>query len=140
MHTGPSNISSCPHDVEKYWVHKLIRVFSRASGPDLQGLKGLDPVTVIIDDTAAVWSEHTANLVVIERYTYFPASTRQFNLNRPSMLESDRFIICCQTFARFLSTEQIQLLTAKGTKTSIAEQEQDCQTQNLLFGSSTHCG
>ena len=56
----------------------------------IQGLQGLDPITVIIDDTAAVWQGHTSNLVVIERYTYFPASTRQFNLHRPSMLESDR--------------------------------------------------
>ena len=57
---------------------------------DVQGLEGLEPITVIVDDSATVWPGHGANLVQVERYCYFPNATRQFGYHRVSLLESGR--------------------------------------------------
>ena len=57
---------------------------------NVQGLKGLEPITVIVDDSATVWPGHNANLVQVERYCYFPNATKQFGYSRVSLLESGR--------------------------------------------------
>ncbi|MQM21786.1 hypothetical protein Taro_054831 [Colocasia esculenta] len=56
---------------------------------DLDGVLGMESAVVIIDDSARVWPHHKLNLIVVERYTYFPCSRRQFGLPGPSLLEID---------------------------------------------------
>ncbi|KAH7307864.1 hypothetical protein KP509_22G080500 [Ceratopteris richardii] len=54
---------------------------------DLDGVLGMDSAVVIIDDSAHVWPHHRDNLIVVERYMYFPCSRKQFGLPGPSLLE-----------------------------------------------------
>ncbi|ERM98721.1 hypothetical protein AMTR_s00344p00015180 [Amborella trichopoda] len=54
---------------------------------DLDGVLGMESAVVIIDDSANVWPHHKHNLIVVERYTYFPCSRRQFGFHGPSLLE-----------------------------------------------------
>ncbi|KAL9256995.1 RNA polymerase II C-terminal domain phosphatase-like 3-like protein [Drosera capensis] len=56
---------------------------------DLDGVLGLESAVVIIDDSVRVWPHNKLNLIVVERYTYFPCSRRQFGLPGPSLLEID---------------------------------------------------
>lgn len=56
---------------------------------DLEGVLGMESSVVIIDDSARVWPHNKLNLIVVERYTYFPCSRRQFGLPGPSLLEID---------------------------------------------------
>ena len=56
----------------------------------LQGLEGRDGITIIVDDTSSVWSEHAENLLAVERYVYFPSSRRQFGMKTKSLLEINR--------------------------------------------------
>ncbi|KAJ3671817.1 hypothetical protein LUZ60_007896 [Juncus effusus] len=57
---------------------------------DLEGVLGMESAVVIIDDSARVWPHNKHNLILVERYTYFPCSRRQFGLPGPSLLEIDR--------------------------------------------------
>ncbi|KAL2903722.1 RNA polymerase II C-terminal domain phosphatase-like 3 [Bienertia sinuspersici] len=57
---------------------------------DLEGVLGMESSVVIIDDSARVWPHNKLNLIVVERYTYFPCSRKQFGLSGPSLLEIDR--------------------------------------------------
>ncbi|OEL24270.1 RNA polymerase II C-terminal domain phosphatase-like 3 [Dichanthelium oligosanthes] len=57
---------------------------------DLDGVLGMESAVVIIDDSIRVWPHNRHNLIVVERYTYFPCSRRQFGLPGPSLLEIDR--------------------------------------------------
>ena len=50
-------------------------------------LRGSEPVAVVLDDTAAVWPGHAENLIVCERYVYFPSCARKFGNVTPSLLE-----------------------------------------------------
>ncbi|BBN00507.1 RNA polymerase II C-terminal domain phosphatase-like 3/4 [Marchantia polymorpha subsp. ruderalis] len=54
---------------------------------DLDGVLGMESAVIIIDDSARVWPHHSQNLIVVERYMYFPCSRRQFGLGGPSLLE-----------------------------------------------------
>lgn len=54
---------------------------------DLDGVLGMESAVVIIDDSARVWPHHRHNLIVVERYMYFPCSRKQFGLSGPSLLE-----------------------------------------------------
>ncbi|XP_024362469.1 uncharacterized protein [Physcomitrium patens] len=54
---------------------------------DLDGVLGMESAVVIIDDSSRVWPHHRENLIVVERYMYFPSSRRQFGLLGPSLLE-----------------------------------------------------
>ncbi|KAL3677432.1 hypothetical protein R1sor_027380 [Riccia sorocarpa] len=54
---------------------------------DLDGVLGMESAVIIIDDSARVWPHHSHNLIVVERYMYFPCSRRQFGLAGPSLLE-----------------------------------------------------
>ncbi|CAM6049658.1 unnamed protein product [Sphagnum compactum] len=54
---------------------------------DLDGVLGMESAVVIIDDSLRVWPHHRENLIVVERYMYFPCSRRQFGLLGPSLLE-----------------------------------------------------
>ncbi|KAF5746384.1 putative RNA polymerase II C-terminal domain phosphatase-like 3 [Tripterygium wilfordii] len=56
---------------------------------DLEGVLGMESAVVIIDDSVRVWPHNRLNLIVVERYTYFPCSRRQFGLQGPSLLEVD---------------------------------------------------
>ncbi|XP_010682659.2 RNA polymerase II C-terminal domain phosphatase-like 3 [Beta vulgaris subsp. vulgaris] len=56
---------------------------------DLEGVMGMESSVVIIDDSARVWPHNKLNLIVVERYTYFPCSRKQFGLPGPSLLEID---------------------------------------------------
>ncbi|XP_028802078.1 RNA polymerase II C-terminal domain phosphatase-like 3 [Neltuma alba] len=56
---------------------------------DLEGVLGMESAVVIIDDSVKVWPHNKLNLIVVERYTYFPCSRRQFGLPGPSLLEID---------------------------------------------------
>ncbi|ERM95434.1 hypothetical protein AMTR_s00008p00248660 [Amborella trichopoda] len=56
---------------------------------DLDVVLGMESAVVIIDDSVKVWSHHKNNLIIVERYTYFPYSRRRFGLHRPSLLEID---------------------------------------------------
>ncbi|KAL1176065.1 hypothetical protein V6Z11_A04G133200 [Gossypium hirsutum] len=56
---------------------------------DLEGVLGMESSVVIIDDSMRVWPHNKLNLIVVERYTYFPCSRRQFGLLGPSLLEID---------------------------------------------------
>lgn len=56
---------------------------------DLDGVLGMESAVVIIDDSVRVWPHNKLNLIVVERYTYFPCSRRQFGLFGPSLLEID---------------------------------------------------
>ncbi|XP_077227336.1 C-terminal domain phosphatase-like 3 [Tasmannia lanceolata] len=56
---------------------------------DLEGVLGMESAVVIIDDSVRVWPHNKHNLIVVERYTYFPCSRRQFGLPGPSLLEID---------------------------------------------------
>lgn len=59
--------------------------------PGTQGLEGREAVTVVVDDSHSVWAQHRRNLVVVERYVYFPASRVQLGIARPSLLEANRW-------------------------------------------------
>ncbi|KAL7110039.1 hypothetical protein ACP275_05G000100 [Erythranthe tilingii] len=56
---------------------------------DLEGVLGMESGVVIIDDSIRVWPHNKLNLIVVERYIYFPCSRRQFGLPGPSLLEID---------------------------------------------------
>lgn len=56
---------------------------------DLDGVLGMESAVVIIDDSARVWPHHRHNLILVERYMYFPCSRRQFGLPGLSLLEAD---------------------------------------------------
>ncbi|CAN6381363.1 unnamed protein product [Urochloa humidicola] len=56
---------------------------------DLDGVLGMESAVIIIDDSVRVWPHNRHNLIVVERYTYFPCSRRQFGLPGPSLLEID---------------------------------------------------
>ncbi|KAF5194342.1 Rna polymerase ii c-terminal domain phosphatase-like [Thalictrum thalictroides] len=56
---------------------------------DLDGVLGMESAVVIIDDSVKVWPHNKLNLILVERYTYFPVSRRQFGLPGPSLLEID---------------------------------------------------
>ncbi|KAJ8759344.1 hypothetical protein K2173_006864 [Erythroxylum novogranatense] len=56
---------------------------------DLEGVLGMESAVVIIDDSVRVWPHNKLNLIVVERYIFFPCSRRQFGLPGPSLLEID---------------------------------------------------
>ncbi|XP_052205042.1 RNA polymerase II C-terminal domain phosphatase-like 3 isoform X2 [Diospyros lotus] len=56
---------------------------------DLDGVLGMESAVVIIDDSVKVWPHNKLNMIVVERYIYFPCSRRQFGLLGPSLLEID---------------------------------------------------
>ncbi|CAO2147188.1 unnamed protein product [Urochloa humidicola] len=56
---------------------------------DLDGVLGMESAVVIIDDSVRVWPHNRHNLIVVERYTYFPCSREQFGLPGPALLELD---------------------------------------------------
>ncbi|EEF50102.1 RNA polymerase II ctd phosphatase, putative [Ricinus communis] len=56
---------------------------------DLEGVLGMESGVVIMDDSVRVWPHNKLNLIVVERYIYFPCSRRQFGLPGPSLLEID---------------------------------------------------
>lgn len=56
---------------------------------DLEGVMGMESAVVIIDDSLRVWPHNKLNLIVVERYIFFPCSRHQFGLPGPSLLEID---------------------------------------------------
>jgi RNA polymerase II C-terminal domain phosphatase-like 3/4 len=45
---------------------------------DLAPLLGAEELVAVLDDTAAVWPRHAANLVQVERYAFFPGCAARF--------------------------------------------------------------
>ena len=45
---------------------------------------------MIVDDSHSVWAQHRRNLVVVERYVFFPSSRLQLGMARPSLVEANR--------------------------------------------------
>merc|ERR1712176_1288015 len=76
------------------------RIFARPVGPDgreevnVKGqakelpkdLQGKEHMVVILDDMAGVWPEHDRNLIVPERYMYFPACAIRFGRPKTSLM------------------------------------------------------
>ncbi|KAG1672556.1 hypothetical protein FOA52_010656 [Chlamydomonas sp. UWO 241] len=56
----------------------------------MAGLEGREPVTIILDDSSAVWPHDRRNLFMVERYLYFPASRRKFGMEGKALLEINR--------------------------------------------------
>lgn len=56
----------------------------------MQGLDERESITVIVDDSHSVWSQHRHNLVAVERYIYFPSSRASLGLKGPSLLDANR--------------------------------------------------
>jgi hypothetical protein len=56
------------------------------------GLQGRDAVSIIMDDTQAVWRAHEENLVTIDRYIYFPTvrSSSSGQSSVKSLLEQNK--------------------------------------------------
>ncbi|CAL9128548.1 unnamed protein product, partial [Musa textilis] len=66
-------------------------VVERASKhKDLNGVLGLESAVVIIDDSPGMWPRYQPNLIVVERYHFFPNSKRKFGLPGPSLLDIHR--------------------------------------------------
>ncbi|KAJ8460699.1 hypothetical protein OPV22_033625 [Ensete ventricosum] len=63
----------------------------RASKPkDLDGVLGLESAVLIVDDSPEMWPRYQPNLIVVERYHFFPSSKRKFGLPGPSLLDIHR--------------------------------------------------
>eukprot|EP00850_Spirogloea_muscicola_P005717 SM000026S08966 [mRNA] locus=s26:765347:771773:- [translate_table: standard] len=60
---------------------------SQQKSKDLDGVLGMESAVLIVDDSARMWPHHALNLIVVERYIFFPSSRRQFGLWGPSLLE-----------------------------------------------------
>jgi hypothetical protein len=56
----------------------------------MKGLEGREGVSVIVDDSMSVWAKHSANLLEVERYHYFPSSARSFGARGRTYLEQKR--------------------------------------------------
>lgn len=56
----------------------------------MQGLDEREAITVIVDDSHSVWSQHRHNLVAVERYIYFPSSRASLGLKGPSLMDTGR--------------------------------------------------
>ncbi|GAX83989.1 hypothetical protein CEUSTIGMA_g11414.t1 [Chlamydomonas eustigma] len=49
-----------------------------------------EKMVIILDDTEQVWPQHGRNLIKVERYHFFPASLRQWQVSFKSLLEQDQ--------------------------------------------------
>jgi hypothetical protein len=77
-----------------------------------QGLEGRESVAVIVDDSVSVWKEHAENLLAVERYVFFPATLKQFNIRRSSFLELNKCgALACSM--RFLCHRAVKALAAE---------------------------
>eukprot|EP00884_Botryococcus_braunii_P005692 jgi/Botrbrau1/15123/Bobra.0283s0002.1 len=56
----------------------------------VKGLEGRERISVIVDDSTSVWSQHPENLLEVERYVYFPSSAKQLGMRSKTYLESRR--------------------------------------------------
>ena len=75
----------------------------------MQGLAGLDAISVIVDDSEDVWPGHKDNLVMVERYVFFPSSRRQLGLSRASMLETGMYGLCIAQMLSILFVDSAEL-------------------------------
>ena len=55
---------------------------------NLDVVLGADTSVVILDDTEGVWPAHTANLIHVDRYIFFPACVTRFGRLHKSLLEA----------------------------------------------------
>ena len=55
--------------------HEVVKTMARE-------LRGSEPIAVVLDDTAAVWPGHAENLIVCERYVYFPRARASSETSR----------------------------------------------------------
>lgn len=54
---------------------------------DLDVMLGAESAALILDDTAGVWPRHTANLLHVPRYVFFPVDQGRFGLPGSALLE-----------------------------------------------------
>ena len=59
----------------------------------MQGLEGREPLAVILDDSSAVWPHDRRNLLMVERYIYYPSSRRKFGMQGKALLEINRCLL-----------------------------------------------
>lgn len=57
---------------------------------NLDVVLGADTAVLILDDTEGVWPAHTANLIQVDRYIFFPACVTRFERSHKSLLELDK--------------------------------------------------
>ena len=55
-----------------------------------QSLVGKEGRVLVVDDYAAMWPEHKDNIIVPERYCYFPESAERYGQKGTSLLETGR--------------------------------------------------
>lgn len=55
---------------------------------DLDGVLGLESAVVIVDDTLHIWPHHKDNVIVVQRYLFFPISTQPHGSPGPSLFET----------------------------------------------------
>ena len=115
--------------------HEVVKTMARE-------LRGSEPIAAVLDDTAAVWPGHAENLIVCERYVYFPSCARKFGSVTPSLLErrvdesADRGMLAtvfdvlrrvhADFFARRAAARELRLRTeARGAPRFAADDEDD---------------
>jgi RNA polymerase II C-terminal domain phosphatase-like 3/4 len=59
----------------------------------LQALEERRSVTVVLDEQSSTWPLDIRNLLVMERYHFFPASRRRYGLKGRSLLEINRLVL-----------------------------------------------
>ena len=57
---------------------------------NLDVVLGADTAVLILDDTEGVWPAHTANLIQVDRYIFFPACVTRFQRSHKSLLELEK--------------------------------------------------
>ena len=60
---------------------------TKRTAKDLDVIMGQDSHVMIVDDTAGVWPRHADNLLVAERYHFFPSSLEHFGLQGKALLQ-----------------------------------------------------
>lgn len=53
-------------------------------------LNGMEPFTIVVDDSVSAWPKHQHNMVFVERYHFFPHSRKVHGLDGISLLEARR--------------------------------------------------
>ena len=57
---------------------------------NLDVVLGADTSVLILDDTEGVWPQHSANLIQVDRYIFFPACATRFGRSHKCLLEKGK--------------------------------------------------
>lgn len=69
-------------------------------------LHGRAPISVILDDSSAMWLPDRRNQLVVERYSYFAGSRRRFGMEGKTLLEANRQV--CKGWIRLCGLRPVQ--------------------------------